>query len=164
MQVANLGPSALTDGQLDALAACLPSLQCGPRTEENFDQLWFKDDLYVYKLYTISQIDLIPTLAKWRRRPQQPLLGRPVPLEQIDIPTLANTQNHFNYMEFEGRKFVRVTSSVHSIHGQQSQSTWRVSDYDLEGQRILSVFFTLIVDEEISSSGERPQEESWTTT
>ncbi len=40
--------SVLTRGQIKALVACLPSLQCGPRThEEHFDQMWCKGKLNV---------------------------------------------------------------------------------------------------------------------
>ncbi|XP_044050209.1 uncharacterized protein LOC122875303 [Siniperca chuatsi] len=158
MGVSNLRSSVLTKGQIKALAACLPSLQCGPRTDdEHFDQMWCKERLNVCQFCTTTQMNIIPSLAvtagaeRTRRRPHQPdssqlLLVTPVHPEQIDILALANTQNHFNIMEFEGRKFVRVTSTVHSPDGRQSQSKWRVSDYNLDGQMILSVICTMAMD------------------
>ncbi|XP_031138579.1 uncharacterized protein LOC116038371 isoform X2 [Sander lucioperca] len=143
MEVCNLRSSDLTRDQIKALAVCLPSLQ-----------------------------SLTAEAARRKGRPQQPdssqlLLVTPVHPEQIDIQALANTQNHFNFMEFEGRKFVRVTSSVHSPDGRQRPKKWRVSDYNLKGQMILSVICTITMDVQISSSEERrhsEQEESRGTT
>lgn len=168
MEVSNLRLSVLTRGQIKALAACLPSLQCGPGTEEHFDQMWCKERIHVRRFSTASQPNILPPSAvaagaeRRRVRPYQPdrsrgLLVTPVHPEQIDIQALANTQNHFNIMQFEGRTFVRVTSSVHSPDGGQSQSKWRVSDYNLEGQMMLSVICTMTMDMKIYSSEERGQ-------
>ncbi|XP_031138578.1 uncharacterized protein LOC116038371 isoform X1 [Sander lucioperca] len=179
MEVCNLRSSDLTRDQIKALAVCLPSLQCGPRTDaEHFDQKWCKERLHVRQFSSTSQLNIIPPsaltaeAARRKGRPQQPdssqlLLVTPVHPEQIDIQALANTQNHFNFMEFEGRKFVRVTSSVHSPDGRQRPKKWRVSDYNLKGQMILSVICTITMDVQISSSEERrhsEQEESRGTT
>lgn len=67
-----------------------------------------------------------------RKRPHQPdsrqvLLMTLVYLEQIDVQALANTQNHFNIMESERRRFVRVTCSVYSPEGRQNPRKWRVT-------------------------------------
>lgn len=153
MEVSNLRSSGLTYSQVKSLAACLPSLQCGPRIDdEQFDQMWCKEMFGVRKFSSTSKRRVNPPSAGSERRRHHPsdcshlLLATPVHPEQIDIQTLANTQNHFNIMEFEGRTSVRVTSSVHSPDGRESQRKWRVSDYNLEGEIILSVIFSMTMD------------------
>ncbi|XP_036961655.1 uncharacterized protein LOC119023680 [Acanthopagrus latus] len=160
MEVSNLRSYAVSDDQIKSLAACLPSLQCGPRTgEENFDQMWCQESCDVHRFGETSQLNTPQASAgaagterrrkRRRRRPHQPyssLLVTPVHPEQIDIQALANSQNHFNMVNFQGMSFVRVTSSVRSLEMRQSQRKWRVSDYNLEGQKILSVICTMTAD------------------
>ncbi|KAK2842490.1 hypothetical protein Q5P01_012690 [Channa striata] len=121
-------------------------LQCAPRADdEHFDQLWCREMLHVRQFSSASAAS-----ERRRRRHRtgrsQLLLVTPVHPEQIDIETLANSQNHFNIVEFEGRRFVRVTSSVSSPDERQSQRIWRVSDYSLRGRIILSVIFSMTMD------------------
>ncbi|XP_049930239.1 uncharacterized protein LOC126408615 [Epinephelus moara] len=156
MEVSNLRLSTLTDGQIKALAACLPSLHCGPLTDELFDQTWHQETFYVWQLSSTSHLD-----ERRSRTPQQPhnsefLLVTPLHSEDIDIQTLANTQNHFNTVESEGRMCVRVTTSVHSPDGRECLNKWRVSDYDLDGRMILSVICTMITP---SIKGRQQQEQ-----
>lgn len=193
MEVSNLMASALTRDHVNAVAGCLPSLQCGARTDdEQFDQMWSMESLKVNRLTSSSQLNITPSSARpaeaerratkrKRKRSRsrsrraretnssQLLLATPDHPQHINIETLANTQNLFHYMEFKRTSFVRVTASVHPPVGQQGPSTWTVSDYNLEGSKILSVLCTMIMDRTISGSEETWQEEqegsrmaSWT--
>lgn len=159
MEVSNLEPSVLTQGQIKALAFCLPSFQCGPKTDElSFNQMWCKERVCVCQFSTSLIIPLSLAQAEEESKRITLLLTQIHP-HQIDIPTLANTNNHFKKIQFEGRELVRVTCVVHSPETADSQSKWRVSDYNLEGQMITSVICTLKMDLEISSSEERWQSE-----
>ncbi|TNN82129.1 hypothetical protein EYF80_007775 [Liparis tanakae] len=157
-------------------------LQCGARTDdEQFDQMWWMESLKVNRLTSSSQLKITPHSAppaeaerrgtkrkrkrsrsrsrRGRTPSSQVLLPTPDHPRHINIETLANTQNHFHYMEFKRKRFVRVTASVPAPVGQQGPSTWRVSDYNLEGSKIRSVFCTMITDRIISGSEETRQEE-----
>ncbi|GAA6223989.1 uncharacterized protein LOC108888484 [Lates japonicus] len=159
MEVSNLKSSSLTCCQIKSLAACLPSLQCGPQADdEHFDEMWHNEMFDVRQFSTTSQLNLVPPSAEtagaetrgWMHHQpdssQSSVVVTPVHPDEIDIQTLANTKNHFNFMEFEGRKSVRITACVYSPDGRESQSQWRVSDYNLQGHMILSVICSLTTD------------------
>ncbi|KAK2917653.1 hypothetical protein Q8A73_004399 [Channa argus] len=50
----------------------------------------------------------------------------PQAVSAADIQALTNIRNHFDIMDFEGTRFVRVTTSVHSPDGRKSPRKWRV--------------------------------------